>query len=325
MFLPVAGYNSFAGIVYGVRIRLKEEIGLDNGTLQLVHSTKNMERMALSFSAPALDGSLSFFMEQLKLPKVSFFGYGNSGDYDSTAEFAGEAQRLRLLYSRRMIAPLTVGLGIETRHSTTYDREESILWSTLPGKYYNSIWTVGPVVHARLESALFSSLTGYMELDMDWQTGNDITYSRYTWRSALFCPVPVINTTAACRVILKRHIGMGTTPFMLLSFMGGADDLRGYRRNRFAGEWFLLSNFELRRNIFSFGSDSSSFLQGIGIAVFGDAGQVSDSFDTLRWNRFHLSGGGGIRIYLSGDRTIRLDISKSPESMGGSISFREMF
>ncbi len=139
MFLPVAGYNSFAGIVYGVRIQLNEEIGLDNGTLHLVHSTKFMERMALSFSAPALGGSFSFFMEQSKLPEVSFFGYGNGGDYDSTVQFAGEAQRLQLLYSRQMVAPLTLGLGIETRHSTTYDRGESTLWSTLPGEHYNFI------------------------------------------------------------------------------------------------------------------------------------------------------------------------------------------
>ncbi len=176
-----------------------------------------------------------------------------------------------------------------------------------------------------LEPVLFSPLTGYTELDMDWQSGNDITYSIFTGQSALFCPIPAINTTVACRVLMKRHIGMGTTPFMRLSFLGGIDNLRGYKKYRFAGEWLLLSNIELRWNIFRLGSDNNSFLQGIGIALFGDAGQVSDSFDALRWNRFHLSGGAGIRVYLSGNRTIRLDIAKSPEGMGGSISFGEMF
>lgn len=325
MFLPVAAYNSFSGVIYGLRIQLREEIGLDIGGLQLIRSTEGTERMALSFSAPIFDGSFSFLADHLRLPEMSFFGYGNGGDYDSTTEFTGEAQRLRILYSHRIVTPLTLGLGIETRHSTTYDREESELWSTLPGEHYNSTWTIGPAVHMRLQSVLCSSLTGYAELDMDWQNGNDITYSTITGQTALFYPVPVINTTAACRVMLKRHIDMGNTPFMWLSFLGGADDLRGYRKNRFSGEWLLLSNVELRRNIFHFGSDSSSFLQGIGIVLFGDAGQVSESFDELRWNRFHLSGGCGIRVHLGGDRTIRLDIAKSPESMGGSISFREMF
>ena len=325
MLLPVAGYSSFAGIVYGIRIKSREEIGFDSGFLQLVHSTEGMERIVLSFSTSALDGDFSSIVEHLKLPGISFYGYGNGGDSDSTTVFTGESQRLRLLYSRRMFAPLTLGLGIETRHSTVYDREESPLWSTLPGEHYNSVWTVGPVVHVRLEPALVSSLTGYTELDMDWQTGDDINYSIFTGQSALFYPVPVINTTAACRVMLKRHIGTGTTPFMWLSFLGGSDDLRGYRKNRFAGEWLLVSNLELRQNIFSFSSDNSSFLQGIEIALFGDAGQVSDSFDSMRWNRFHLSGGAGIRIHLSGDRTIRLDIARSPEGMGGSMSFGEMF
>lgn len=325
MFLPVVGYNSFASFVYGVRIQLKEEIGLDNGTLQMVHSTESMERMALSFSARAFGGSFSVRMEQSKLPTVPFFGYGNAGDCDSTAEFTGESQRLQLLYNRQIAAPLTLGIGIETRHSTTYDRGESALWSTLPGEHYSSIWTTGPAACARLEPALFSTLTGYAEFEAGWQNGNDIAYSTFTGQSALFYPVPVINTTFACRAMLKRHIGTETTPFRWLSFIGGADDLRGYKKSRFAGEWLLLSNIELRRNIFSFGSDSSSFLQGIGIAVFGDAGQVSDSFDSLRWDRFHLSGGGGIRIHLSGDRTIRFDIAKSPEGMGGSMSFGEMF
>lgn len=325
MLLPVAGYNSFAGFVYGIRIKSMEEIGLENGILQLVHSTEGMERIALSLSASALDGGFSSVVEHLKLPGALFFGYGNGGDSDSTTEFTGESQRLSLLYSRRMFAPLTLGLGIETRHSTTYDREESTLWSTLPGEHYNSVWTIGPTVHVLLETALFSSLTGYTELDIDWQTGDDITYSTFTGQSALFYPVPVINTTAACRVMLKRHIGMGSTPFMWISSLGGANDLRGYQRNRFTGSWLLLNNIELRRNILSFSSDNRSFLQGIGIALFGDAGQVSDSFDSMRWNRFHLSGGAGIRIHLSGDRTIRLDIAKSPEGMGGSISFGEMF
>ncbi len=323
MLMPVTGYNPSAGFVYGIRIKSIQEMGLDTGTLHLVSSTGSMQRMVLSLSESALDGSFSLVAEHLKLPEIQFFGYGNNGDADSTADFSGEAQRLRLLYNHRIASPFSLKLGIETRHSTTYNREESALWSTLPGEQYNSVWTTGPVAGVRLESA--SSPAGYIKLDADWQSGNDMTYSTITGQTALFCPIPRINTVFACRAMLKRHIGTETTPFMWQSSLGGSDDLRGYKRNRFSGDWLMLNNIELRHSIFRADSGSSSILHGVGITLFGDAGQVSDSFDTLRWNRYHLSGGVGIRIHLSGDRTVRLDIAKSPEGMGGCVSFGEMF
>ncbi len=103
----------------------------------------------------------------------------------------------------------------------------------------------------------------------------------------------------------------GTYPFFESAFLGGLRDLRGFVRERFAGDASLLGNAELRIGIGYF----SILMPGIwGLSIFSDEGRVYASGETS--NLWHNSFGGGIWLApLGRANTISLAVGKSTESL----------
>lgn len=95
-------------------------------------------------------------------------------------------------------------------------------------------------------------------------------------------------------IILANRIGAGTTvgkaAFYQQLFLGGHENLLGYRQYRFAGQSMLYNNLELRIKLKNIGS---YILPGqLGMTAFYDAGKVwAKGFDS---NSIHQSVGGGI-------------------------------
>ncbi|MCK4505972.1 MAG: hypothetical protein KAW14_10160, partial [Candidatus Aegiribacteria sp.] len=92
----------------------------------------------------------------------------------------------------------------------------------------------------------------------------------------------------------------------------------------FGGSWTLLANLELRQRLLTFKIDENNTIE-LGVVLFGDAGQVADDPDEVRWNRFHLDGGLGLRITIPGGGTLRVDFAISPEGHGIQLAFGELF
>jgi hemolysin activation/secretion protein len=92
--------------------------------------------------------------------------------------------------------------------------------------------------------------------------------------------------------------------------LGGANDLRGYYRDRFAGEESLLGSAELRLYL---GALDIFVPETYGLLFFSDAGRVYiDNDFSSAW---HVSFGGGLWIApISKDHTISFTIAHSPES-----------
>lgn len=85
----------------------------------------------------------------------------------------------------------------------------------------------------------------------------------------------------------------GTVPFYYLATLGQGDNLRGFVRNRFAGEKAAYANFDLRLHL---GTVKTSVIPfGVGLVGFADMGRVwSKGQNSHAW---HQSCGGG--FYLS--------------------------
>lgn len=87
-------------------------------------------------------------------------------------------------------------------------------------------------------------------------------------------------------VVLANRVGGGTTfgdpAFYQLLYLGGSDNLRGYRNFRFAGEQMLYHNLELRLKLFDF--TSYLFPGTVGLIGFNDLGRV--------WAEGGAGGGG---------------------------------
>ncbi|MGZ3949973.1 MAG: BamA/TamA family outer membrane protein [Flavisolibacter sp.] len=98
------------------------------------------------------------------------------------------------------------------------------------------------------------------------------------------------------RLVLATRFGwaknFGTFQFEQAQYMGGTDNLRGFRKQRFAGRSMVFNNTELRIRIANF----NTYLFGgvFGIQIFNDVGRVyADGEDSKRW---HDGYGAGIWV-----------------------------
>ncbi|MGZ5190357.1 MAG: BamA/TamA family outer membrane protein, partial [Flavisolibacter sp.] len=98
------------------------------------------------------------------------------------------------------------------------------------------------------------------------------------------------------RLVLATRVGWGANygkfEFPQAMYLGGTDNLRGFRKQRFAGKSMLFNNTELRVRLFDF--NTYLFPGSFGLLVFNDIGRVwVDGENSSRW---HDGYGGGIWI-----------------------------
>ena len=136
----------------------------------------------------------------------------------------------------------------------------------------------------------------------------------------LTAPIPT-NPTLAVRAGGKKV--WGAFPFYESAFLGGtgvvgtgisSGNLRGFRKNRFAGDTSLYGNSELRLVL---ARVKTLTLGEFGLFGTADAGRVfydGDSVDTPKW---HTSFGGGIWLSnLKRRQTLSLAVAKGEDLMG---------
>ncbi|HKL39856.1 MAG TPA: BamA/TamA family outer membrane protein, partial [Cryomorphaceae bacterium] len=86
----------------------------------------------------------------------------------------------------------------------------------------------------------------------------------------------------------------GDYPFFLANFIDGYEQMRGYRRNRYAGDVTFYNNAELRVKVF----DSKNYVLPFGMGAMGffDYGRVwVEGENSKTW---HPSFGGGLYFNL---------------------------
>ena len=98
------------------------------------------------------------------------------------------------------------------------------------------------------------------------------------------------------RLVLATRLGWsknyGDYEFPQAMYLGGTENLRGYRKQRFAGRSMLFNNTELRVRLFDF--NTYLFPGSFGVLAFNDVGRVwADGEDSIDW---HVGYGGGIWI-----------------------------
>ncbi len=134
-----------------------------------------------------------------------------------------------------------------------------------------------------------------------------LSYVRTSAELRQFVPVPFLpfDRRLALRARLERTSAPGddAVPFYELSTLGGPEDLRGYRYDRFRDQGSLLLTAEYRYPIFN----------AFDAVLFADAGQVFDAFDEIGIGRFHTDFGGGFQIYGGQGIAARLEVAFKPD------------
>lgn len=98
------------------------------------------------------------------------------------------------------------------------------------------------------------------------------------------------------RLVITNRIGGGLTSgnpaFYQLLYLGGQDNLRGFRTYRFAGDHLVYHNLEARLKLFDF--RSYLFPASVGLLAFNDVGRVWLRGE--RSKRWHDGYGGGLYV-----------------------------
>lgn len=98
------------------------------------------------------------------------------------------------------------------------------------------------------------------------------------------------------RIVLALRLGgaanFGDYPFYKANILGGKTNLRGYRKQRFAGDYNLYQNSEIRLRLMNF--SNYVFTGRLGITAFNDVGRVW--FKHGNSKKWHHGYGGGLWI-----------------------------
>lgn len=125
------------------------------------------------------------------------------------------------------------------------------------------------------------------------------------------------DTTKGIALALRAAAGKvwGTFPFYEALFLGGVNSLKGYTRERFAGDGLLLAQGELRMPI----TLINILVPGIlGVSGFGGVGRVFLESETS--HKWHSSYGASLWItYLNRSVNFELSLSKSFEGYRVSV------
>jgi hypothetical protein len=134
-----------------------------------------------------------------------------------------------------------------------------------------------------------------------------------------------ISFSKAAKLVIAGRIGgginFGKYEFFQAQYLGGTDNLRGFRRNRFAGDKMLYNNIDLRLHLFDF---RGYLLPGsLGLVAFNDIGRVwvKDEQSSV----WHHGYGGGIWVAPAKRYVLAFCLSNSSDGLWPFVSLGFQF
>ena len=137
------------------------------------------------------------------------------------------------------------------------------------------------------------------------ELGGADNYRHYEVEAKGFIPVSNARYISVFRVMYNQTIG-DTVPFLEQSILGGETTLRGYGRNRFIDNSFLLLNLEERIRLFRW--EVFGVTADWEVTPFVDMGGVMESLDKFSYNKVELNPGVGFRAIVRPNIVGRVDL-----------------
>ncbi len=151
---------------------------------------------------------------------------------------------------------------------------------------------------------------------------SDRKYSRYSFRridASVEQYLPFFNNKRVIVMRVRSALSYpdedNEVPFYLMPTLGGASDLRGYRRYRFYDNNLLLISAEYRWEVFTL----------MDAAVFMDAGKVFNRDGDFNLNNLESDAGFGFRFKARQAVVMRIDTAFSHEGYGLWFNFDHVF
>lgn len=275
--------------------------------------------------------NLEAYKSELLLTK--FYGFGNETDFSSSLESEGFYRldqevisvepSIDLFLSDDII--LSAGLSFSSFQSSIKNPElfENFLYDSygvgsmkLSGLHSSVEYDSRDNVQNPLRGIYLRLYNSYYpELFENSESFNSLGIDLRTYLSGEL----VTDYTFAMRAGGKKL--NGKFPFFMSAFLGGEDNLRGYSRERFAGDAYLFGQTELRLKI----AEAKIILKGdLGVFGFIETGKV---FATgINSDKWHPSYGGGIwASYLKREINFSVSAAYSAERLAFYLTSSMMF
>jgi len=342
-----AGYNPDDGVSLGVGFVYTVQ-GFHKDPYKELHSfsldhSLSTRAYAFKYGLEAIHaiGKLDLLVSAVALaPKntINFFGYGNQTFYDKGAREGIRYYRARYswydadLQLRKRFGPvLSVAAGPSIQYATldSADNEDRFINRTnLNGLDKTVLYKPKAFAGGQLavtvdnrNNKIFASRGIHWRTQFGTYGGlNDHSraYSQLNTDLALFTS---FNTRAA--VVIATRVGWGKTfgnyEFYQAQFLGATDNLRGYRKYRFAGDELFYHNIDLRIRLAEF--QTYLFPGSLGIQFFNDVGRVWRQGEAS--DRWHDGYGGG--LWVSPLKRFIFSASYAQGSEGGVVLMKVGF
>ncbi len=320
--LPILGYSSSTGFLIGgyMVTGIQTDPPGSSFSVDAYYGTAGVIKFQPSFTRIFHGGALNSYLECRRILEKKWFGWGNDTDPDSSALMDFEMYRLSGNYTFPVSGGIFITAGVEARHSSVYNREESALWDRMPGQVYDATLTAG------LSGGITGVCPGPMEGDMlleargFFQTG-DVSYSGLTGRARIQAR-PWSGGQLALGSRLHRHFGIQSTPIPYTSGIGANVDFRGYSDHRFTGPVWAIAQFEVSQLVAELRNEEGEPALSLTLAAFTEAGRTAESFGEMTMKNIHTDIGGGVRIGAGGEATMRMDAAWGDEGMVLSTGFQ---
>lgn len=170
--------------------------------------------------------------------------------------------------------------------------------------------------HAQRLSLIYSTLDsrdnptygGYARFSLEPSfkaLGSTADYRHYEVEMKGFIPLRNARYISVFRFMYNQTLG-GDVPFLEQSILGGETTLRGYGRNRFIDNSYLLCNLEERIRLFRW--EVFNVTADWEIAPFVDLGAVMESLDKANVTSFEFNPGIGFRAIVRPNIVGRVDL-----------------
>ena len=324
-FPKLGGLATGQGVALGLQYSKKDLAG---GRVRLtsfaVASFAKSQRYSLAFSPPDLpDSKLDWNLkaERRTLTRVDFYGLGPESRVEDRSTFqledtafdglvAFKAARSRFRAGGK-IGYLQTNVGNGYPPGGLRPTSEVFGATQLPGladqgdftrfgTFASLDWRDNKSL-ARSGTLLRTELTNYQDLDWGRHDFNK-------WETEIQHYIPFFNRRRVIALRARTELNFTrdgqSVPFYLKPFIGGPQELRGFRNYRFYDDNILVLNAEYRWEAFS----------GLDMALFVDGGQAVAKRQDFAWDKMETSAGVGFRFNVRNATFLRLDLAFSHES-----------
>jgi hypothetical protein len=210
-------------------------------------------------------GTLGLVASASSLDILNFYGYGNETQYlkpKADADYYKidhQEYAFAPNYEYRFMEDVTIRGGAALRYNMTpFDglADSSLIKEQTPRGTSNMLTTTlsaSGTLDTR-NSSIFPERGFYLNISSFWTPeilDNKYAYTKAIGDLRIYFTAPILSgLTLGLRARGERV--WGEFPFYDAAFLGGADDLRGFARERFAGDGSVLGSAELRVNLGKF-------------------------------------------------------------------------